>query len=359
MDRLTRRDLGALGEFLLDTGSHVDVEAYRDHVLPGLRRLVPCSYLALNEVDLDHHAIVARTEPREAVLPSGYVEDLGQLLLENPNIRHFAEHPRSPHVVKISDFMTTREFRRTRVYDEVYKRSGTIHQIGMSMTTARGAFVGIALNRDHLDFTERDRRILDILRPYLVRSYQNARAFSRVRGTLALLEQGFAALEIAVVVLTAHRRALFSSPMAERLMAGYFGARRANGLPDLLERWLASQDASGGDVLPQPLAPFVLERDDRRLTVRVLRQPGRRLLLLTEAVLGVPPGILTMHGLTSREAEILRWVTEGKTNPEVAIILGLSPRTVQHTLERVFRKLGVETRTAAATWALQTVSGRL
>ena len=219
---------------------------------------------------------------REAALPTGYVEDLGQLLLENPNIRHFAEHPRSPHVVKISDFVTTREFRQTRVYHEVYKRTGTIHQIGMSVTTARGAFVGIALNRDRFDFTERDRRILDILRPYLVRSYQNARAFSRVRGTLALLERGFAALEIAVVVLTAHRRVLFSSPMAERLMAGYFGTRRANGLPDLLERWLAVQDASGGDGLPHPQAPFILERDDRRLTVRVLRQPGRRLLLLTE-----------------------------------------------------------------------------
>lgn len=62
---------------------------------------------------------------------------------------------------------------------------------------------------------------------------------------------------------------------------------------------------------------------------------------------------LTARGLTPREADILRWVTTGKTNPEIAIILGLSPRTVQHTLERIYRKLGVETRTAATAWALQ------
>jgi DNA-binding CsgD family transcriptional regulator len=53
---------------------------------------------------------------------------------------------------------------------------------------------------------------------------------------------------------------------------------------------------------------------------------------------------------------MLRWVTEGKSNPEIGIILGLSPRTVPHTRERVFRKLGVESRTAAAAWALQTAS---
>ena len=53
-------------------------------------------------------------------------------------------------------------------------------------------------------------------------------------------------------------------------------------------------------------------------------------------------------GLTPREAETLYWVTQGKTNPEIAIICGLSARTVQKHLEHIFQKLGVETRTAAA-----------
>ena len=49
---------------------------------------------------------------------------------------------------------------------------------------------------------------------------------------------------------------------------------------------------------------------------------------------------------------MLAWVVEGKTNPEIGSILGTKPRTVAKHLERIFEKLGVETRTAAASAAL-------
>jgi DNA-binding CsgD family transcriptional regulator len=57
-------------------------------------------------------------------------------------------------------------------------------------------------------------------------------------------------------------------------------------------------------------------------------------------------------GLTRREVEVLTWVTDGKTNSEIGLILGTSPRTVQKHLEHIFEKLGVEARTAAAARAL-------
>jgi DNA-binding CsgD family transcriptional regulator len=52
--------------------------------------------------------------------------------------------------------------------------------------------------------------------------------------------------------------------------------------------------------------------------------------------------------LTAREREVLEWVAAGKTNRDVAAILGAKPRTVEKHLERIYEKLGVETRTAAA-----------
>ena len=55
--------------------------------------------------------------------------------------------------------------------------------------------------------------------------------------------------------------------------------------------------------------------------------------------------------LTPRETEVLSWITKGKTNRDVAEILGMSPRTVNKHLEHVFEKLGVETRAAAAALA--------
>jgi len=58
-------------------------------------------------------------------------------------------------------------------------------------------------------------------------------------------------------------------------------------------------------------------------------------------------------GLTVREAEILMWISRGKTNKEVGIILGSSPRTINKHLEHIFEKLGVATRAAAVSMVLQ------
>ena len=58
-------------------------------------------------------------------------------------------------------------------------------------------------------------------------------------------------------------------------------------------------------------------------------------------------------GLTEREAEVLIWLSQGKTNPEIGIILGMSLPTVKTHLLHTFTKLGCETRTAAARTALE------
>ena len=54
-----------------------------------------------------------------------------------------------------------------------------------------------------------------------------------------------------------------------------------------------------------------------------------------------------LPGLSRRESEVLSWVAHGKTNWEVARILGISRRTVDTLLSRTYQKLGVETRMAA------------
>ena len=52
-------------------------------------------------------------------------------------------------------------------------------------------------------------------------------------------------------------------------------------------------------------------------------------------------------GITPREQEVLRWVSCGKTDADIAALLAISPRTVNKHLEHIYVKLGVETRTAA------------
>ena len=56
--------------------------------------------------------------------------------------------------------------------------------------------------------------------------------------------------------------------------------------------------------------------------------------------------------LTAREQDVIEWLSTGKTDRDIAAILGISPRTVHKHLQRIYEKLGVETRTAAVMRAL-------
>jgi DNA-binding NarL/FixJ family response regulator len=62
-------------------------------------------------------------------------------------------------------------------------------------------------------------------------------------------------------------------------------------------------------------------------------------------------------GLTPRAAETLLWLAQGKTNPDIATILGITESTIKKHVQEIFEKLGVETRGAATVRALEVLSG--
>tara|TARA_R100000027_G_scaffold67607_1_gene67155 strand:+ start:1557 stop:1853 length:297 start_codon:yes stop_codon:yes gene_type:complete len=59
------------------------------------------------------------------------------------------------------------------------------------------------------------------------------------------------------------------------------------------------------------------------------------------------------HDLTRRESEVLEWIAEAKSDAEIAVILGISRRTVNHHVSRILRKMGVENRVAASRMVLE------
>ena len=63
-------------------------------------------------------------------------------------------------------------------------------------------------------------------------------------------------------------------------------------------------------------------------------------------------------GLTPRAAEALLWLAQGKTNPDIATILGVTESTVKKHVQETFDKLGVETRGAAIVRALEVLSSQ-
>lgn len=68
------------------------------------------------------------------------------------------------------------------------------------------------------------------------------------------------------------------------------------------------------------------------------------------------PGPLLALGLTPRAAETLLWLAQGKTNPDIATILGITESTVKKYVQEIFEKLGVETRGAATVRAIEVLS---
>ena len=86
----------------------------------------------------------------------------------------------------------------------------------------------------------------------------------------------------------------------------------------------------------------------RKLTVRFGRRPRAGcFLLLVDEEIEEERSFLENH-LSPREQQVAEWVGEGKSNEEIAVILGISAHTVKNHLDKIFRKLGVENRWAAA-----------
>ncbi|HTR00480.1 MAG TPA: response regulator transcription factor [Candidatus Acidoferrum sp.] len=110
---------------------------------------------------------------------------------------------------------------------------------------------------------------------------------------------------------------------------------------------------------PEPNQLLMLEGLEHKLGVVYLQDLGGSEKLMKLLDTGKASGeelLKTELNLTARESQVLFWISNGKTNREIAEILGMSPRTVNKHLEQIFPKLGVENRTAAARVALKTLN---
>jgi DNA-binding CsgD family transcriptional regulator len=145
-----------------------------------------------------------------------------------------------------------------------------------------------------------------------------------------------------------------ANPGALALIERYFPASRSRCVvPMPLRLWIASRESSARPGRDWISEPFWKDRRDRRLCVRLIATDARRLLLLEEEMVSSgaidrSDELLLALGLTAREAEILMWIREGKSNSAIGSILGIASATVKKHLEHVFAKLGVENRTCAA-----------
>jgi DNA-binding response OmpR family regulator/DNA-binding CsgD family transcriptional regulator len=182
----------------------------------------------------------------------------------------------------------------------------------------------------------RVRTHLDLRTARLALQRQNALLEAEVALRLDAEAQLAQSLDRALLISDREGRLIFQTLRATHLLFKHLAHHQPGRLPPELASAERYQSTAGTLLLHR----FV-EKGSDTLTV---------LYLIEEHA---PPGPieLTKLGITPRQADVLYWIAQGKTNSEIAIILGTSPRTVEKHVEQLLERLGVENRVAAAAQA--------
>ncbi|MGH6626569.1 MAG: response regulator [Burkholderiaceae bacterium] len=158
-----------------------------------------------------------------------------------------------------------------------------------------------------------------------------------------------------ITVRASDGKLMWQTPLARELLLRYYGVQTAQA-PEPVVQWLRRhlQQTERQTEAPR----LSIEQGACRLTFGLHQQTGDDdwLIVMREVSdAAVIEAMSLSFKLTAREAEVLYWVVKGKINRDIGDILGSSPATVKKHLERVFAKLGVETRTAAAAMAMNRI----
>ena len=189
---------------------------------------------------------------------------------------------------------------------------------------------------------------------------------ARIRVHLAnarLTQSARAALDVSgryLLAVNSLGKIMWATPQAQKLLSDTLspGSDDDVVLPDPIPQWLdqARKGKAGAKTAFMAALPGT-----EQLRLQYMGRLGANEFLLRlgkDSSTETPAEFSSELGLTTREGEVLSWLSKGKTNRDIAQILGLSPRTVDKHLEQIYSKLGVENRTAAAAIAVNAKNRR-
>ena len=248
--------------------------------------------------------------------------------------------------------------RATRRASRAYVRASVVHEIlSFTVTPSASLKISFTLHRPEGEFSDRDRAIVSLLQPHLVNGYHLAVAVTQRRG-LELLSgrQPESSRDHGLLIVDGSYRIVHANRRAVSQLRRVFPSTAGERLPPEISRWLMSaQSHTGAD-------PMDLEIAGAELPLAVRAAPaegGHWLLVLTETDAALMPSLLQKRfRLTAREAELLYWLSKGRSNREMGIIFGISGRTVDKHLQHVFEKMDVENRHAAVVKAIEALGAR-
>lgn len=236
------------------------------------------------------------------------------------------------------DYQDVDTFRSTAFYQGFYRPLELLHEVSLTTPGEHGsAKTLVSLARSSLPFTERERLSLKLLQPHL---QQRMRALQALEPGNPRYGRATLTADPPLLHVSARGHILGFAPHVPGLFAQY-GLVSQSRLPQLWRDWLAEQlvafDAG------RPLRALSIKGVGGGLHVHVFPNPSGN-----EHRLVLEPATIEADTLTRREREVAHWLAEGKTNAEIAHILGISAATVKNHVEHILFKLKVESRLAAA-----------
>jgi DNA-binding CsgD family transcriptional regulator len=350
MSRLTHTDYGLACTTLQKMYALREASSFPQELLSLLSTVVEADVYSYNEFNVPAKTALYTWHPRQfEVIPDG-MKILGHYLDQIPFIFERQD------ATRFSDCIETADFQKLPIYHEFYRPMRVPFTMGLILCQNPREEQYLGFHHSRRDFTDRDVLFMNLLRPHVIQAFQQAKQLTALGTHVAGLDGLLDENHQAVICLDEQGQPTGGTQHAWDLLQAYCppSPHSPSRLPEVVSRWIAQRLTEHRAANSLVTSPFTLliEQSHGQLSIKALRQENGWFLVLEEQSLAQATERLRSLGLTQREIEVLHWVAQGKSNPEIGTILGISPRTVQKHLERVYRRLGVENRHAAIHAAL-------
>lgn len=260
--RITNRDARALLDALEMLYSDIDRRTLPNRTLQVVRGLISGNNTSFDSWKSGLYGGFSWGDTGVDFSPE-QVRILNAFISENPVFVESVLKRRAEAII-LTDFVSFREFSRTNIYNEFYRKVGDADtQMAIALPLSPDLNVTCQINRKGRNFSERDRRVLNLLAPHLLNVMRNAFAFERLNAALEKKETG-------IISLDGESRIQFASTFARHLLEKYFGdeKRADNSLPQTLWEWVKGVDPAAE--LSPPQSAFSVESVAGRLSIRAL-----------------------------------------------------------------------------------------
>lgn len=351
MQKITSADQRKLSIFVKELYGLDSVQRILERMVHGLGDLIGSESVFVAKADPKRNMVSLLADNIGPELRKHW-PTLVALRHENPAISYHMSRPEAPALM-IKDLLPMSQWRRTTVFNEFYSRLGMQERLSLSLSFSRPDVTGVVAHRSRGCFTERDRSVLNLIRPHISQACNTAKACPvfASRSVLGALESLVGA---SIVTLDGGGKVQFLSSLAQRHFESFFPGdeRVSNGIPTPVKDWIFREMGNfrSDDLGIRPPQPLLICRGERTLHIRVARiGEGEGFVLLLRAE---DPTFelakLSILGLGARSTEVLYWLAKGKTNKEISVILSMATETVKTHLKNIYSRLAIENRATAA-----------